>query len=278
MRALLLSAGPGDSWYGSEVFWAIVGAVVGALGVWAAFRSARPRRALHVALAWQMQPAGTNWEREAAEAARLTRRVVRDPHVATVTVVASGARDIARSAFDERPLELEFGVPVVAVLSALSEPGRDGVPDPALTVTDTTLRVGPALLARRHALLYTVLLDGPCYLKIRSELPDVTILGPTRRRVRFRWLLALTLGPSAAWPLVYAAGLAHATFVTGRFHPTLEPLLGVLAGLGFGCFMTGTFLAFTGVSGRESDIEIRNNFHRPAPQPPRLDTLTHDRR
>ncbi|MFC6091664.1 hypothetical protein [Saccharothrix lopnurensis] len=174
------SLSAGEPWYVSGTFWTIAAVVVGVVAIavttWAAFRSARPRRILYI-WADSAVPLVSNSPglRGRSLAVSLDGRELAEPHTVTVRVAGRSALDIAASAFDGAPLELEFGVPIVALLEQRSDAGRAAVREPAVQVRGTALHVGPALLTRRHRLRYTVLLDGEPRFHPVSELPDVVV-------------------------------------------------------------------------------------------------------
>lgn len=169
-----------EPFYASGTFWTIVGIVVaialGAWAVWAAFRSARPRRSLYIDMSQAVSLLRTapglhgSGLTVSLRGQELTR-----PYVATVDVISSSALDIAPGAFGGSPLELEFGVPVVALLDQGSHAGRPAVREPKVEVVGTALHISPALLTRRHWLRYTVLLDGKPDFRPVGDLVDVAI-------------------------------------------------------------------------------------------------------
>jgi hypothetical protein len=92
-----------------------VGVVAIVVSAWAAFRSANPRRCLHVVdsmtVSLLQSAPGLG---EAVEVCGHGRPLVH-PYIITVDVVARSGRDIQKSAF-VGPLSLDFGVSVVALL------------------------------------------------------------------------------------------------------------------------------------------------------------------
>ncbi len=169
-----------DPWYASGTFWAIVAVVVAVVaiivGAWAAFRSARPRRVLYVwvdsAVPLMNTARGLHGQRLAVT---LDDQELTAPYVVAVEVVSRGALDIAAAAFGGRPLELEFGAPVLGMLEWQADAGRAAVRPPEVEVTGTALHLGPSLLTRRHRLRYTVLLDGEPDFRPVGDLVDVTV-------------------------------------------------------------------------------------------------------
>jgi hypothetical protein len=162
----------------SGTFWAMAAVVVGVVaipaGAWAAFRSARPRRTLRIIVdsagaAWSALSLVDGYDKNPH------RRGLGRPYVATVDIVSRGAMDIPAAAFGGSPLELEFGVRILAVVDQVSDAGRPAVRPPGLAVAGTALHVGPALLTRRHRLHYSVLLADAPQFRVVGELADVRV-------------------------------------------------------------------------------------------------------
>ncbi|MCX5121204.1 hypothetical protein OG992_28905 [Micromonospora sp. NBC_00362] len=180
-----MSLEPSDStvapWYGSGTFWAIAAVVVAvvaiAVGAWAAFRSANPRRVLYITMPSAVSLLRS--EPEISEGIEVLHkgRPLSQPYLVTVEVLSRSSRDIPRPAFGAQPLNLDVGAPVIELLDSWSHSGRSAVPVPALTVTSTGLHVGPALLTRRHHLGYILLVDGPPQLQVMAEMADIDIRG-----------------------------------------------------------------------------------------------------
>jgi hypothetical protein len=167
-----------EPWYSSGTFWSIAAVAVGLIaiivGAWAAFRSANPHRNLYIfidssiALLWT--PRGLDGGVEV----RIGGRTLTAPHVVTIEIISRSARDIPKTAFDDAPLTLNLGVPVVAILEQRSK-ARTGLSEPAVVATARGLAIGPALLARNHKLRYTVLVEGRPTLTPQGNLTDVHI-------------------------------------------------------------------------------------------------------
>ncbi|WP_157620381.1 hypothetical protein [Saccharothrix sp. NRRL B-16348] len=126
------SLSAGEPWYASGTVWTIVGIVVavvlGCWAVWAAFRSARPRRALYITVdqAVLLPRSAPGLEHRRLEAS-LEGRGLTTPYVVTVGVVSDSAMDSAPAMFGGAPLVLDFGVPILALLDKSSVPGRPRV-------------------------------------------------------------------------------------------------------------------------------------------------------
>jgi hypothetical protein len=144
------------------------------IGAWAAFRSAWPRRTLYVEMksAVLLRPTpGLDGGIEVRHNGwKLT-----EPHVATVCLSSRSDRDIESAAFDGKPLELEFGVPILKLLEATVDAQRAAVRVPCLEVTTTALHLGPALITRRHSLRYVVLVEGRPKFRPTGDLVNVNI-------------------------------------------------------------------------------------------------------
>ncbi|MCK2245271.1 MULTISPECIES: hypothetical protein [unclassified Crossiella] len=169
-----------DPWYFSGWALALASIVVavslGTWAVWAAFRSARPRRILHISVDSAVPLVTTAPGLEGRQIqVILDGHTLTSPYVVTVDVISRSALDIAPAAFSEKPLELEFGVPLVALLDQQSEAGRPAVRAPQVVVQGSAPHLGPALITQRHALRYTVLCDGKPVFQPVAEMIDVAI-------------------------------------------------------------------------------------------------------
>lgn len=189
-----------DPWYGSGTFWAIAAVLVAVIAIPVAYRAARPRRVLYIAVDSVVSLLRTAPGIRGRTEVRHDGRVLTEPKVVIVDVVSRSALDIAAVAFGDAPLELEFGVPVVALLEQLSDARRPAVREPTVKVVGTALHVGPALLTRRHQLRYTVLLDGEPRFRPVVDLVDVTVREQpaprslAKREVLFRAALLFWMG------------------------------------------------------------------------------------
>ncbi|MEU4445053.1 hypothetical protein AB0K14_02145 [Actinosynnema sp. NPDC050801] len=194
---------PQEPWYTSGTAWTIVGIVVavmlGSWAVWAAFRSARPRRTLHIwveSLVPLVNTAPGLHGRQLTVA--LDGHKLRSPYVVEVEMASRGALDISAAAFGGQPLELDFSVPIVALLKQSVDAGRPAVREPRVEVVDTALHVGPALLTRRHRLRYTVLLNGKPDFHPVGDLENVIIRDSKLAYPLPKFLIAI----SASFPLM----------------------------------------------------------------------------
>lgn len=147
-----------EAWYNHPA-WGFIGTVVGVIaivaGIWAAFRAAVPRMRLRYSMSGATRliamQIGLTVTRDGQE--------LKDPWVATVMLAADGRQDIPEDAFSKaRPLVMELGVPIVALLETRYTPAD--APVPAVTTEGTTLQIGPDLLHRDSILTMAVLLDG----------------------------------------------------------------------------------------------------------------------
>ncbi|QFZ17567.1 hypothetical protein [Saccharothrix syringae] len=209
----------GEPWYASGTFWTIAAVVVAVIaivvGAWAAFRSARPRRALYITVdqAVSLLRAAPGLDGSGVAVSLHGRELTR-PYVVTVDVVSNSALDIAPSAFGGSPLELEFGVPVLALLDQESDAGRPAVREPKVEVASTALHVSPALLTRRHRLRYSVLVDGKPDFRPVGDLVDVAVhVGPVPARtpLALRLVTSALLAPAVVLSAVGVVDIATGT-------------------------------------------------------------------
>jgi hypothetical protein len=172
------------------------------VGVWAAFRSAWPRRTLYITVdsAVSMLHTAPGLDGGGIEV-RHKGRKLSEPYVVTVTVASRSDRDIDSASFDNKPLELRFGVPIVELLESTVDARRAGVRTPPVVVTPTALHVGPALLTRRHLLRYVVLVDGQPQFRPVGDLVNAAIqekYPPNRVRTVLVPILGLASGALSA--------------------------------------------------------------------------------
>jgi hypothetical protein len=98
-----------------------------------------------------------------------------DPHLLEVQLTSKRHRDIPTSAFDQdRPLCIDVGAPIVALLEARYDP--DQLPLPEITTTGSSLRIEPSLIRRRQDMRFFVLTEGPgAHLDLTNPLIDYTL-------------------------------------------------------------------------------------------------------
>lgn len=98
-----------------------------------------------------------------------------DPHVLEVQLTSKRRRDIPTTAFDQdRPLSIDVGAPIVALLETSFVP--DQAPLPAIATEGSSLKIGPALIRRRQEMTLFVLADGPSdRLACANPLIDFTL-------------------------------------------------------------------------------------------------------
>ncbi|NGY63420.1 hypothetical protein G7043_31305 [Lentzea sp. NEAU-D13] len=222
-----------EPFYTSGTFWTIVGILVaialGAWAVWAAFRSARPQRALYInvdqAVSLLRAAPGLHGS---GIAVSLHGRELTRPYVVTVDVVSDSSLDIGPSAFGEAPLELEFGVPVLALLDQESDAGRPAVRAPKVDMAGTALHISPSLLTRRHRLRYTVLLDGKPDFQPVGDLVDVAVhIGevPARKPLMLKLISVALLIPAAVLSVLGFVDIAEGGSTSQKLLPLQAGLL-----------------------------------------------------
>ncbi|MCF3105460.1 hypothetical protein IPZ58_28285 [Streptomyces roseoverticillatus] len=84
-------------------------------------------------------------------------RRLSDPHIAQIAITCDGRSDISSHDFQEQPLALDLGAPIVAVLQPRGRPVR---PQLAVGHQGAELMIGPCLISRRQDFSVPVLLDG----------------------------------------------------------------------------------------------------------------------
>ena len=194
------AAPPPGPWYTSGLFWAIVAVVVAVvaipLSVWAAFRSANPRRALYfTSIAQRLLPQGMDQHiRMFAGDVELAA-----PHLVQLQFASRGRRDIPSSSYDG-PIEVDLGTKIIAVLGRSSDAVPKVVPAPPDAVKNSQyFQIGPSLLTKNHRLGYTLLVEGRPTPTLRCSIADVAVHESpppptTSGAPRFAQLLMIILG------------------------------------------------------------------------------------
>jgi hypothetical protein len=101
-------------------------------------------------------------------------RPLSQPYIVTVMVVSKGRKDISSASFDGgQPIVVNLGVPIIQELRFDAAPESRGVPVPKVVIDGTRVLVGPSMLAKRHTLTITALVEGEPSLS--SEIPILDI-------------------------------------------------------------------------------------------------------
>jgi hypothetical protein len=96
------------------------------------------------------------------------------PYIVTVMVVSKGRKDISSDSFDGgQPIVANLGVPIIQELRFDAATKSRGVPVPKVVIDGTRVLVGPSMLAKRHTLTFTALVEGEPSLS--SEIPILDI-------------------------------------------------------------------------------------------------------
>ncbi|MCX5328118.1 hypothetical protein [Streptomyces sp. NBC_00140] len=180
----VVAAGP---FWSSDTFWAaagvIVGAGVGAAGVYATVRASVPKRRLmysfsSVSIAHVFSPEPPDlppfvWT--ALLRSSLEGSVLGNPRLVSLRLENTGRRDISSDQFDQgEPLHVVLGTPVVGLLMAAAEP-----PGAFLRSGDFDgqgMTIPPGRLGAGEAITYTFLVDGdPDSYRLTHALIDVEV-------------------------------------------------------------------------------------------------------
>ncbi|QKV77705.1 hypothetical protein [Amycolatopsis sp. Hca4] len=166
-----------DHWYTSGTFLTIAGIVVAAImgvgAIVATYRSANPRRRLHL---YQSGVASMVHIASKTLGIKVLQgdQELQNPHLVTVNVSNRGRRDIPRSSFDG-PITLDVGVEIVGQLNASSS-GTSGVePMPEVAISGTALVMQPSLIKRKQTLSYSLLVDGKPTWQPKCAIVDVEV-------------------------------------------------------------------------------------------------------
>ncbi|MEU6885598.1 hypothetical protein ABZ918_10370 [Streptomyces viridosporus] len=170
----------GPFWF-SETFWAaagvVVGAGVGAAGVYATRRAAFPKRRLVYSFSSSslVQRHQRNVSANVLHI-RLGERELHNPRLVSLRLENTGRRDISSAQFDQGdPLRIVLGLPVVELVSMAAEPpGALGLRPGALD--DHGMSISPGRLGAGEAITYTLLVDGdPSFYRLTHALIDVKV-------------------------------------------------------------------------------------------------------
>jgi hypothetical protein len=97
-------------------------------------------------------------------------KALEEPQFVQVRLTCRSAKDIGRNDFDGlRPLIIEMGVPVVAILS------DSGTPTSGLDAkrSGTQIQVGPGLIRKKAMITFDILVDGEPTISVVNPLRDV---------------------------------------------------------------------------------------------------------
>lgn len=175
-----------ETWYNSGTFWGVAGivvaVVVGAIGVWAAFRAADPRQVV----TWKLRAVVPLLTRGNLHGVgdtleiRLDGKALDDPRTVDILMRNQGKRDISTAAFDQlRPLRLELGTPIAKLLRTESTPPE--FKSLGVEVHDTAIDIGPGLFKRGQSMVISLLVDGD---HPQITFPDLPFIDVELREVR----------------------------------------------------------------------------------------------
>jgi hypothetical protein len=149
-----------------------IGVGIGILGLVAGYFYANPRRRLYYGMPRVTRLLAASTDVDNLEIRRRG-KVLQDPYVADLQLIARSRRDIPSDSFDkDEPLRLDLGVGIVEILQS---PPKATTPPPKAVAEGTELLVGPDLISRRCNLTYTLLTEGKPTLTAASRLVDVQV-------------------------------------------------------------------------------------------------------
>lgn len=160
-------------WHASGTFWTIVSVVVAVLAIgfsaWAAWRSAHPRKRLHVWIG-----SDTPLMTREAEYVSVSHRGTRltDPRVVRVFVAVRSRRDISPADFTG-PIRIALGTPIVQVLAMGTSTSRAALPAPDVRNDGDALVIDPTLLPGDQLVILDVLVDAIPELALTAPLLNV---------------------------------------------------------------------------------------------------------
>jgi hypothetical protein len=131
-----------------------------ALAAWYARRELRPRKRQLTISMFPPAPLLSSASSSVPNIEVLVDRTeVSDPHLAVLSIINSGHHDISDQHFyDQRPLRIDFHVPIVGLLEASVSPlYGETIPH---EVDGSILKVGPGLIPHGQQVLLPILFDG----------------------------------------------------------------------------------------------------------------------
>jgi hypothetical protein len=168
--------------YASGTFWSAVISIVGILvaiaGIYVSYVLAVAKRRITyempVSAPLMSAPPGVRTDLRVLHGDK----ELADPHLLAIRLVSRGRRDIPSSSFDQdRPLLIDVGIPIIAVLETTFAPSE--APFPKVVAVGSELRIGPDLIRKRQAMDFLVLANGACArLSDQNPLIDVTVGRP----------------------------------------------------------------------------------------------------
>ena len=228
---MLIAALSHTHWYASTDFLTVLGilatVLVGVLTAWISYIVATPRYQLYYSLPLHtsLLAASTNAARKDIKIFHLDKEL-QDPHILKVRLISRSRGDIPSSAFDqERPVILDIGIPIVAMLPPDGEVGRL----PKIEYDGSALKVGPDLIGKRQEMVFTVLADGSdAKLSCESHLVNVRVRKqPSADRIPYPAI------PAIAVPVIAGVWIAVIS-IRGNYKLSspiglLPPILWVIA-------------------------------------------------
>jgi hypothetical protein len=174
MRCVIVAAG---HWYGSATFWAVAGVAATLLvGVPAILVARVPRQHLYYHASPVIPLLNTRHGGLTNLEVRHNGRILADPHVLDLRLLARGRHDIPSNAFDEgRPLVFDLGAEVIDLLQVRREPPT--LVNLPVTHAGTRVSVGPEFIGHREEIVISVLLAGATsqVLCVQQVLAQVTV-------------------------------------------------------------------------------------------------------
>lgn len=176
----MILAGPTSPWYTSAAFWGAAGLVgilaVGAATVLVTYFIGSAKRELTYGMQYSsslLGPFSTSNTRDLK--VLYGDEQLRQPNIVWLRLISRGRRDIRSEDFDQgRPILLNVGARIIAVLGSTSDPKRADMPKVA--IDGKTLTVGPDLIRKRQTLGFVLLVDGDRpYVSCTARLGDVGV-------------------------------------------------------------------------------------------------------
>lgn len=167
---MYLASGNWTSWPGWGPLGVIVAIVVGALLIWLTWKLVFSHQQLYYSV--QMTPLvgrGSGFTSRLRIYYGGAETPLAKPVAVGIRFASRSAKDIPTAAFDDRkPIALDLGIPVVAILG-------DVTSSETIAYSDNKVFIGPCLIRKDEIIRLDVLVDGQPTIQVTSPLIDVKL-------------------------------------------------------------------------------------------------------
>lgn len=211
--------------------------IVGVASVWVAYAAGFPRQRLLYWIPAAVPLVNAPQGRSHGFQLLYNGAKVAQPYLLSVQLISRGRKDIPEGSFEGKPITLDLGVPIIDILQ--NDPAGRHAFEPATSLDNHALKIGPSLIGKRQAVKITLLLAGrpaqPAQLILNARLADVHV----RKRRRLPTFLnrnslagvATTMLVASVAFIVLAVLAANRIFMPQTFESNIKALTAVVNGL-----------------------------------------------